>query len=183
MTFKQRNYNAIFWILQILGWGSFFLLAFLSLKPQGGIIEKTIFYVSMCIVGILPTSLLRFYLKTTNSVERFSFLNVVKIVVGVSLAAFLMIKLPHQLGRLSRFLMDVLLDNPEFDIISTINEKNRGPSYLGSIFLTVVWTVIYLIIKYFVRVNSIRADKLQLKESIKQAQLNTLRGHLNPELL
>ncbi|WP_394970269.1 sensor histidine kinase [uncultured Croceitalea sp.] len=183
MTLKQRNYNKIFWALQILGWGSFFLLVFFTLKPEGGIVEKIIFYISMCIVGILPTSVLRFYLKITNSVNRFSFFNVVKIIVGVALAAFVMIRIPNQLGRLSRFFMDVLLDNPEFDITNSINEENRGPSYLGSIFLTVVWTVVYLIIKYFVRINSIRADRLQLKESIKQAQLNTLRGHLNPEFI
>jgi hypothetical protein len=183
MTFKQRNYNTIFWVLQILGWGSFFLFVFLSLKPQGGIVEKTMFYLSMCIVGILPTSLLRLYLKTTNSVERLSIFNVAKVVVGIALAVSLMITLPNLLGKLSRFFMDVILDNPEFDITSTISKENKGPSYLGSILLIIVWTVVYLSIKYFLRINSARADKLQLKESIKQAQLNTLRGHLNPAFI
>ncbi len=183
MTLKQKNYNQIFWVLQLLGWGSFFLLVFLTLRTDGGIIEKTIFYISMCIVGILPTGLLRFYLKKTNSVANFSFFNVFKIIVGVALAALLMIKLPRQLGRLSRFLMDVLLDNPNLDISAPVAGENSAPTYLGSLLLIFVWTVIYLTIKYFIRLNKIRADKLQLKESIKQAQLNTLRGHLNPDFI
>ncbi|MGX1929864.1 sensor histidine kinase [Flagellimonas sp. 2504JD4-2] len=54
---------------------------------------------------------------------------------------------------------------------------------LNSLFLIGAWTVTYLVIKLLLKLNRDRIERLELNTTLKQAQLNTLKGQINPHFM
>lgn len=183
MNWKFKNRNLTFFALQFLGWGAFFLLVFLSLTVKGGFVSKLVLYVSLTLVGIIPTTLLRFYIKLTKSAVRFSFLNSAKIIIGVALSSWLFITIPYYLGYVSSWLIKKIAPNESLDVSNNVQFDAEGIQYFSALVLVCAWTFAYLGVQYFLRLNARRAERIQIKDSIKKAQLNTLRGHLNPNFI
>ena len=59
----------------------------------------------------------------------------------------------------------------------------RSSKYLGHFIIIFGWTVLYFSIKGLRKLNSQRIARLQLRDNVKQAQLNTLKGHINPQFM
>ena len=45
------------------------------------------------------------------------------------------------------------------------------------------WLVTYLVIKLLLKLNRDRIERLELNTTLKQAQLNTLKGQINPHFM
>ena len=183
MNWKIKNRNLTFFALQFLGWGAFFLLVFLSLTVKGGFFSKLFLFFSLTLVGIIPTTLLRFYLKITKSTNRFSVLNGIKIASGVAVASWIFITIPYYLGYASSWLIKRIAPNESLDVTNSFQYDAEGIRYFSALILVTAWTFAYLGVQYFLRLNTRRAERIQIKDSIKKAQLNTLRGHLNPNFI
>lgn len=183
MTWKTKNRNLTFFALQFLGWGAFFLLVFLSLTVEGGFFSKLFLFFSLTLVGVIPTTLLRYYLKLTNSTNRFSVINGLKIATGVAIAGWIFITIPYYLGYASSWLIKRFAPNENLDVSNNFDLHGDTIRYFSALILVSAWTFAYLGVQYFLRLNSRRAERIQIKDSIKKAQLNTLRGHLNPNFI
>lgn len=131
-------------------------------------------------IGISSTSVLRWYLKRHVDFDSFGFKEVVKILVSSLLAAALF-------GAMNIFFGYLYVKfGPEI----TAAERHMFEAYdkfwiqvLNSLFLVGAWTITYLVIKLLLKLNQNRIERLELNSTLKQAQLNTLKGQINPHFM
>lgn len=60
---------------------------------------------------------------------------------------------------------------------------NIGLVTFSAIFNVTLWLGVYLVIKLVLRFNANRIERLELNTTLKQAQLNTLKGQINPHFM
>lgn len=131
-------------------------------------------------IGILSTSILRWYLKRNVHFDAFGVKEVIKIVVSTLLTALLF-------GLLNVFFGYLYM---EFGPELTETELRMFEGYdkilvqiLNSLFLVGAWVITYLVIKLLLKLNQNRIERLELNTTLKQAQLNTLKGQINPHFM
>jgi len=180
----QRFFSKnLFWILQFLGWGAFSLfLAFVANLSENwkGILVITI---GNMVVFIAMSSLLRWILNKVAPLENFKPIMLVKIVVAVFIAAMLMPTVTYYVGYgVGKFAKLVFVDSKEI-----FNKPPTEPNAYGKYIIYSIilggWTIFFYIIKLIRNSNDERIRRLRLKDQVKQAQLNTLKGHINPQFI
>lgn len=179
MSFLDRNRNLVFYGLQLLGWGflNIISIAFLSKLGSGFIIFSV---VTGIFVGVFSTSLLRAYLKRRINFENFGLTEIVKIAVSILAASAIYGALSYAFG-LAFGKLGPELTEIEHEILKAFD--NVWILVFNSIFIITVWTICYLAIKLFLRLNKNRIERLKLNTNLKQAQLNTLKGQINPHFM
>nr|WP_299000114.1 histidine kinase [uncultured Allomuricauda sp.] len=179
MNITEKNQNTIFWVLQFFGWGFINCLSLFVIK------EKTTFLmVSSIVFGILmsisTTSLLRWYLKRNVSFESFDIKDFLKIVISFLVTCFLFGFLNYAFGYLyGKF-------GPEHTDAEIQLYKAYNAVWLqiiNALFMVGAWLVTYLVIKLLLKLNRDRIERLELNTNLKQAQLNTLKGQINPHFM
>lgn len=179
MNFLEKNRNKVFWVLQLLGWGfiNFISIIFIS---KFGTAFMVFSIVSGMFVGIFSTSILRAYLKREVAFENFGITEIIKIILSVLVASLIYGLLSYGFGyyygKFGPELSDI-----EHDILKSFD--NVWLLVVNSIFIIGVWTVCYLVIKLLLRLNKNRLERLELNSTLKQAQLNTLKGQINPHFM
>ncbi|WP_247043607.1 sensor histidine kinase [Allomuricauda sp. F6463D] len=131
-------------------------------------------------IGVFSTSILRWYLKRNVHFDSFGGKEVIKIIVSTLLVATLF-------GLLNVFFGYLYVKfGPEL----TETEMHIFEGYdkimvqvLNSVFLVGAWVITYLVIKLLLRLNQNRIERLELNTTLKQAQLNTLKGQINPHFM
>ncbi|MGK0386233.1 MAG: two-component system LytT family sensor kinase [Patiriisocius sp.] len=169
--------SVLFWVLQVIGWGIPTVLNNAAKVVSGnlesryyGLAELLLVFIS----GITITTLLRFYLKRTISFDAFRRQDIIHIVGGFIVAATL-------------FALSFLLTIPIYNyfhgkplemetVIIVANILNA----FGFIFL---WLLCYIPIKIARHSRKNRVERLELQTSLKEAQLNTLKGQINPHFM
>src|SRR6056297_3115272 len=179
MELSTRKRNIAFWVLQLLGWG--FINSIGALIPQNISFEMIVFSIIVgTFIGVFATSILRLYLKRNVHFDSFGGKEVIKILVSTLLAAALF-------GLLNVFFGYIYVEfRPEL----TETEMRMFEGYdkimvqvLNSIFLVGAWVITYLVIKLLLKLNQNRIERLELNTTLKQAQLNTLKGQINPHFM
>ncbi|PTX63956.1 histidine kinase [Kordia periserrulae] len=178
-TLKKTN-TYLFWLLQFLGWGgliSINIAAQIFLGSENGIQPLYFFFegIVFVILGIGLTTWLRLYLKRINFIENQTRENYLKI---FGLYAFIVL------------LFIVILLSLSALIFASIHEKIL-PISSDIIVVTSVnvsiyvffWIVSYVAIKSIARMQRNKIDRLRLEASLKESQLNTLKGQLNPHFM
>ncbi|UJH66533.1 sensor histidine kinase [Allomuricauda sp. SCSIO 65647] len=179
MNLTEKRRNLLFWMLQLLGWGFINSVSFLFFKkfsPE----FVTYSVVTGIFIGILSTSLLRWYLKKSVLFDDLTFKELTKIVVAFILTSSFFATLNFLSGYMYKKF------GPELSEI----EKNILETYdnfwllvVNSFFLIGVWMACYLVIKLLLKMNMNRIERLELSSNLKQAQLNTLKGQINPHFM
>ncbi|RIV46783.1 sensor histidine kinase [Flagellimonas pelagia] len=179
MELSKGRRNKIFWALQLLGWG--FVNSLAAFIPKNISIELVTYSVVVGIfIGIFSTSLLRFYLKRNINFESFGTKDLVKILVSFVLTSALY-------GVLNLFFGYLYLkfgpSLTESELYLFKGYDNFWIQVVNSVFLVGAWTVTYLVIKLLLKLNQDRIERLELNTNLKQAQLNTLKGQINPHFM
>jgi two-component sensor histidine kinase len=174
MKVKQHIW---FWILQVVGWG---IPA--SLNTFAKYFSKTDLHKTYILLegllflsaGIISSSLLRFYLKKNIRFNKISKDDVLKILIPFIVASFI-------------FSAIIFISIP------TYNHFHEKPLELKTIFFvanvlnafifTFFWLLFYFIIKIVLILRKNRIENLELTASLKESQLNTLKGQINPHFM
>lgn len=173
-----------FWVVQFIGWGSFALLVNLINEIGNNATGQFIALFGFMFIGILITSILRWVLKHYVSLENFKAKDLMIIVVSVIAATAIFPKTAYWYGYLVGAIKKHLFtdhqnifNRPPADELSDIGK------YVGYFIIIGGWTFFYFVIKILRRSNNERIKRLELKKKVKQAQLNTLKGHINPQFM
>jgi len=168
----------MFWILQIIGWAiptTINVWAKLSanteLNSKYIILEGLVFYLS----GILCSSLLRLFIKKNISIVRFRKSDILKLVSGLLVSSALFTAL--------MFLLAIPAYNLWHDKVFELSRLLIFVSFINTFILLFVWLALYLIIKTRTRIRLERIKRVELKTELKEAQLNTLKGQINPHFM
>ncbi len=177
LTRKKSNYS--FWILQLLGWGFINMISIFALKK---ISTELLIYsiVFGMFIGIFSTSILRWYLKRNIQFDSFGIKELIKIVVSFLLVAALFGAMNYGFGY---FYAKFGPELSEAEIQMFNNYDKVWIQVFNALFLIGAWTVTYLAIKLLLKLNKNRIERLELNTHLKQAQLNTLKGQINPHFM
>ena len=172
-----------FWILQIIGCFVFTLSIYLIIGMRGDMYSQVIFGIGMFLNCFIPTTILRFLYKAFVKMNPFGIVDVLKIIVCIALIVLLMEKLPYYLGYILGWVADHLGAYGKLETDFKSPNPDRPARYIGLSIIITSWTMLYFLIKVFRSQYADRLSRLDLKDKIKQAQLNTLKGHINPQFM
>ena len=176
---KNKKYGKAFWPLQIGGWGLLMVLTFWAKILHDNDISDSYFLVEGLIffsLAIATTTILRSYLKKIRLIEDQSVSNYLK-TFGVAIL----------LGLLFATIL-LLLVNVAFYFIE--NHQHLGMSaleilvnYINITLYVIMWCVLYIVIKSSLKLRNEKIRRLELEAALKEAQLNTLKGQINPHFM
>ncbi|MCE2612957.1 histidine kinase [Flavobacteriaceae bacterium D16] len=179
MQLSHKRRNRLFWLLQFLGWGLMNILSLFLVKVMSTTFLVFSIFAGM-FVGIFSTSILRSYLKRNIFFDNFGLKEIIKIVVSTTLASAIYAVLSIASGFIFALFwsLENEIDKKIFDMYN-----NVGLLISGSLFSVFGWVILYLVIKLLLKLNADRIERLELNANLKQAQLNTLKGQINPHFM
>ncbi|MEX0313625.1 MAG: sensor histidine kinase [Allomuricauda sp.] len=179
MDLSRKKSNYTFWILQFLGWG---FINGLSIFVMRKISAELVIYsiVFGLFIGIFSTSLLRWYLKRNVDFESFEVKDFIKIVLSFLITCALFGGMNFLFGYVYAKYGPGLTEE-EIQMFKIYD--SFFILVINSLFIIGAWTVTYLVIKLLLKLNRDRIERLELNTNLKQAQLNTLKGQINPHFM
>jgi len=170
---KQNNW---FWILQLIGWGipgslnTFGAWITTDINKNYLIVKGFLFLFA----GIIASTMVRYYLKKRVKFEKFQN-NEIKIILIAWLIGtiiFVLLLLPDI--YIYTLFYEEKHETTSLEIISTIAN--------ATLFI-LFWLVFYIAIKVSRNFRQNRMERLKLKATLKESQLNTLKGQINPHFM
>ncbi|MDT0607909.1 sensor histidine kinase [Croceitalea rosinachiae] len=179
MNITDKKRNLFFWILQFAGWG---FINFLSLLLLKNVDVKFVTYSILfgLLISISVTSIFRWYLKRSIDFESFKPKDFIKIGVSFILTCFIFGSLNYLFGYIY-IKYGPSLSEEHIKMFKIYD--GFWVQAINSLFLVGAWTVTYFVIKLLLKLNSNRIERLELNTNLKQAQLNTLKGQINPHFM
>jgi len=177
MDLKNKYSELLFWVLQLVGWSM--LSSVMFIIPELSNTYKIYSFFTGTAVAILATSGYRYYLKQHIDFTSFKEKNLIRIffsfIACVATYYFLFI--------FTDYFYELIWQKTPLEI----QWFEENSSFLYSIISTsvtiLIWTIIYLGIKFIISINKNRLENLELQSTLKEAQLNTLKGQVNPHFM
>jgi sensor histidine kinase YesM len=130
---------------------------------------------SFVILGIGLTSWIRLYIKRINFIENQTQTNYLKI-----LFAFLSIT---SVFVATLVIMSKMFYASIYEQVLEVSASGIVPTAINVGIYVFFWIVLYVSIKLIARIQRNKLDRLRLEASLKESQLNTLKGQLNPHFM
>jgi len=173
-----RGKEGLFWFLQLIGWtmlnSTFFLFPF-------GFSRTYLIYgfIVATIIGIGVTTGYRFYIRKHITTDNITKKGLLKLLI-----AFLVCSICYfGFTWISEYVYDMIFQR-------TAAEEQwfkDNVTWIGSaINIAVVvfgWTLIYFVINFVFQLNKNNLESLELNATLREAQLNTLKGQVNPHFM
>ncbi len=178
---KKHRWALSFWIVQFMSWGGLVFIAYAFTPDADGYKGTDTFMyglLSTFLVGIISTSLLRYYLKRIINFDVFESSQILKILLGIAVAALIYFGLSYGAGYCSEKLAEEDIKIPEM-----YKDFGVGLMLINSFITIFGWTIFYLSVKIVAKLNANRLERAELNATLRQAQLNTLKGQINPHFM
>ena len=174
---KNRQISRLFWLFQIGGWGVLSLINIwgllvieTNLNRQYIVLKGLLFFIS----GVLATFIIRLYLKKYLSFKKIQSKELKTILMALLLGIVI-------------FLSLILLDIPLYNFFHYEKYKIKTISIVSTLLNTFIfisfWILIYISTKIIIRMQKERLERLELEKTLKETQLNTLKGQINPHFM
>lgn len=175
-----KKSNKVFYLIQIVAWGGLSFVSSLVIKVFS---TEFILYstVASTFIGVFSTSLLRWYIKKYVFFSSVRTKEIVKIFVATLLTTALYAILSILFGIVTaKFFGDEIFAS-EVEFMTKFDHPLL--LVINSLFIIFGWLICYLFIKFVIKLNTDRIERLQLQTSLKESQLNTLKGQINPHFM
>ena len=179
--FRAYKWDISFWTVQLLSWGGLVFIAYAFTPNIEGYKQGKFFFYSLVatfIIGLVTTGILRGYLKRILNFDNFDSRQVVKIMVAILIVSLLYFGMSYAFGYgIGKYSPD------QMQIPDMYKDMGLGLAFFNSIFTMTGWTIFYLAVKIAFKLNANRLERSELNATLKQAQLNTLKGQINPHFM
>ncbi len=170
----MKMYLNRYWICQLIGWfiavTSNFLLQLM--RPNVNVTEQLFTNLLFIVLGILSTHGLRWSYRKLQVIDM-PLLQMSMPIMGLSLLATTAV-----IVCIFSVIILVMPDDPSLFNINTI-----FGNVVGIYPIMLIWSFLYLGSQYFRRWRQSEVEKLALANALKDAQLNTLIGQINPHFM
>lgn len=164
-----------FWLVQLIGWGSFLLLNTLL---QGGLGGKNPFAfvgsVVSAVNGLILTSYFRFYVKKKHWNRK----SPVQLIIPVFVATAIIAVIWAVVTLLIIYII-AIYKGIRFPLTPVLFLGN----YISGQLIMIIWSALYFAYQYFLKFNRAEIEKWQLEATAKEAQLGFLKAQINPHFL
>ena len=178
---KKYRWDISFWTAQLLAWGGLVFIAYAFTPDMDGYKGSSVFYyglISTFIIGILSTGLLRSFLKRVLNFDAFDSRQLIKVFFAITVAALIYFGLSYGFGHLVGKHSEERVKVPEM-----YKDFGIGLLLFNSFITIIGWTIFYMSVKIAAKLNANRLERAELNSTLKQAQLNTLKGQINPHFM
>ncbi|UOB16354.1 sensor histidine kinase [Abyssalbus ytuae] len=179
MQLSGKKRNLVFYTLQVFGWGGLFLFSYV-VTPKESLDKPASHYIISFginfIFGILSTSLLREYVKKYVRLDDINFKEIIKLILSGLVCVLFYIMVAY----LVLFVFYLFI--PELDLKKDFSEKILL-SFFGTSIIVYGWLLCYIFIKLVFKLNTEKIERLELNSNLKESQLNTLKGQINPHFM
>ncbi len=176
-----------FWIIQIVSWvATSVFAAFAAAKPEDSSAKAISIIIALSLTGIITTSILRYYLKRNAPLEGFNGRSLLKIVISSILATFLLVPIGMPILLLLVWIEKLLGIQVKGSSSRTPLDWDVGMFlviFFAFFFIIAGWVIFYYSIKFIAKSYSENLERLKLRNSVKAAQINMLRGQLDPNFM
>ncbi|MBU2997120.1 histidine kinase [Cellulophaga baltica] len=177
MELKKTYKELLFWVLQFVAWTMIGAVGFVI--PELSPTYKWFSFILSVAISIGITSAYRFYLKRNIDINNFTKTSFVKLM----LAFIFCVVLFYQASVLADKIYDLFYTKTEEEIAWIKANVSFVQNFISCTITILIWTCIYLGVKFILAVNKNRAESLALSATLKEAQLNTLKGQVNPHFM
>ncbi|MFS4493600.1 sensor histidine kinase [Maribacter sp. 2308TA10-17] len=178
---SNTKWSFAFWLVQLIGWGGVSYLGYLFSPTEGGWRDSSYFAFAIwagLFIGLFATGLLRAYLKRNVLLDKFDSKELKKVVGAIIIATIIYAGLSYGTGFLKGY-----FDLEKVEVPKMYENLGLGFVIFNSFMTIFVWTIFYMSVKIAFKLNANRLERAELNATIRQAQLNTLKGQINPHFM
>lgn len=168
------NDKKLFAIVQVSGWSLYFIIVCLLDFSQTRRVAPSFYYYNIffeAAIGLLTTNRLRKRTIRNNILNKSLFRQ------GAALFLYTLVY---------SFLCS-LLQSTIFVITGYYKKNAIAPSWMAQwvtvFFLILIWNLLYFSYHYVQKSNKEALDKVQLENTVKDLELNTIKAHINPHFI
>lgn len=176
MNGLKTDVRSPFWAFQIVGWSLLFL-ATLGVNLLRGNDHWSTFVIALILAlgGLIATSLFRRYIKKKDYATASIRGLILPLFIG-SLVASLGWTAPLVL---TQYLIDHFVNEQSLDFGAT----TVWLTALNNYFVVLLWAIVYFAWHYFRLAQTARLERYRSEMAARDAQLNTLKGQINPHFM
>jgi len=182
----MNNYKETpYWLVQIVYWSFLNVFVFIDYWPNGNQYNQTFWQTSInltiyALIGIFCSHQIKKQLNRTIFLDTFKLLPVLK-AIGIT---FFYIVLFYNLALHHRIVTQPIIHSLfEVDIPHTVGKIPERIFFNHNMNIFLIWIPCFILIKGIIVLNRNNQERLLLKVNLKESQLNTLRGQINPHFI
>lgn len=180
-----NNKTIAYWTIQIGVWSLLNSALLLGYWLGGNGLEVTFLQAVIdfgiyCLLSILFSHTMKLLINRYCAIDNLKWLDILKI-FGITVACTIFLFLAYSLHVqvAYRFI---------YDRTDVFDHESQGlifqvVFFLNTLLYFIVWVIFYIAIKGLIELNKSRQDRLQLESNLKESQLNTLKGQINPHFM
>lgn len=175
---KKTIKKILFWLFQIIGWSFFGLNSWLKIFNSDLNASSLYFIIeglNIVIPGILCSTVYRNYLKKIKFIENQTIKHYKKIIIPIFLCVLTISIFSH---FVSDYAYEIIEGKPiEWSFLQDLSLA------FNITFLMFIWTIFYTVVNVILKNQKDKINNAKLLAELKESQLNTLKGQINPHFM